>query len=192
MSATLTINLDKSIKSATVSASDNLSSQSPSGTASGGNGLDSESHGEESEAQKASLLQISRALQDAVEKLNKFCDDAFVEHKEQIARLAVEIARKILVKKVEEGDYEIESIVKEAIKNAPARQDVVVHLNPEDLSQYRRLQEAEANEAPAGVKFAPDINVGRAECVVETPKGIVESLIDRHLEQVGNALKKVK
>jgi hypothetical protein len=29
----------------------------------------------------------------------------------------------------------------------------------------------------------------RAECLLETPKGIVESLIDEHLERIGKALK---
>ena len=55
-----------------------------------------------------------------------------------------------------------------------------------------QLEEAAKGDSPAGVKFVPDTNVGRAECVVETPKGIVESLIDRHLDQVGSALKKVE
>ena len=192
MSATLTINLDKPIKSAAISAGDGISPHSPSVRGSGGNGLDSRSHGPELDAQKGSFPEVKEALQNAVERVNKFCEGAFVEHKEQIAKLAVEIARKILVKKVEEGDYKIELIVKEAIKNAPARQDVVVHLNPDDLAQYRQFQETGAGEVPAGVKFIPDANVGRAECVVETPKGIVESLIDRHLEQVCNALNKVQ
>ena len=32
--------------------------------------------------------------------------------------------------------------------------------------------------------------IGAAECVIETPKGKVESLIDEHLEQVARALSK--
>ena len=131
-------------------------------------------------------------LQEIVGKLNEFCEQAIAAHKEEIARLSVEIARKILVQKVENGDYEIESIVKEALSNAPARQDVVAHLNPEDLSQHQKLREDEPGEDLAGVKFVPDANIGRAECLLETPKGTIESLIDQHLEQVGNALKKVK
>jgi len=151
------------------------------------------------EAQKAAFSQVNQMLQAVVGKLNEFCEGAFASHKDEIARLSVEIARKILVQKVENGDYEIESIVKEALSNAPARQDVVAHLNPEDLSKYQELREAprapggdEPCEDFAGVKFVPDANIGRAQCLLETPKGIIESLIDQHLEQVGNALKKVK
>ena len=184
MSGTLTINLDRAIRSAT------LSGARP--TASANNGAGSVSSGGESEAQTASFLQINGALQDAVGKLNAFYEGAFVEHKEQISRLAVEIARKILVGKVEEGDYEIESIIKEAINNSPAQRDIVVRLNPEDLSQYEQLLEDGSIEGLSGVRFVADANIGRAECVLETPKGIIESLLEQHLEQVGKALKGVK
>lgn len=184
MSATLTINLGKAIKSVTISGASQM--------ACANNGAGSVSPGGESEAQKASFLQINGALQDAVGKLNDFYDGAFVEHKEDIARLAVEIARKILVGKVEDGDYEIESIVKEAISNAPARVDIVVHLNPDDLAQYEQLREEEPSGSLVGVKFVADASIGRAECVLETSKGIIESLIEQHLEQVGKALKGVK
>jgi len=142
--------------------------------------------------QQESLLQACHALQDAVNKVNEFQDNLIMEHKEQIAKLSVEIARKILVQKVQEKDYEIESIVKEALKNAPTHQDVVVHLNPEDLVQCQKLQQEGAGGILAGLKFVSDPNIGRAECLLKTPKGIIESVIDKHLEQIGQALKKAE
>jgi len=144
------------------------------------------------EAQESAFRQVNQMLKHTVAKLDKFFDRAFAAHKDEIARLSVEIARKILVQRVEDGDYDIESVVREAMNNAPARHDLVVHLNPEDLSQYDKLQKAEPGADLAGVKFVADANIGRAECLLETPRGIIESLIDQHLEQVGNALMKVK
>jgi flagellar biosynthesis/type III secretory pathway protein FliH len=137
-------------------------------------------------------MQICQALQDAINKVNELQENLFNEHKEQIAKLSVEIARKILVQKVQEKDYEIESIVKEALKNAPTRQDVVVHLNPEDLIQCQKLQQDDTTGTLAGVKFVSDPNIGRAECLLETPKGMIESFINEHLEQIGQALKKAE
>ena len=135
------------------------------------------------------MAQVCQALQDAVNKVNEFQENLFKEHKEQIAKLSVEIARKILVQKVQEKDYEIETIIEEALKNAPTRQDVVVHLNPEDLVQCQKVQQDDATGTLAGVKFVSDPNIGRAECLLETPKGIIESLIDERLERIGKALK---
>ena len=64
-----------------------------------------------------------------------------VEHRQAIAKLAVEIARKILAQKVKDGDYQIESIIQEALNNSPTRQDVVVRLNPQDLARCQQMQQ---------------------------------------------------
>lgn len=142
--------------------------------------------------EKVELSQICRTLGNIVSELNQFRDKIFAEHKESIARLSVEIARKILMQKVLKGDYEIESIIKEAIKIAPAHQDIVVHLNPDDLVRCQKLQQGDTADALAGIKLIADSNIGRAECLLETPKGVIESLIDKHLEQIGKALEKTE
>ena len=167
------------------------------GIKSGGGPVDAETGMEQNptqdlEAQRAAFSQASRMLSIAAAQLGQFCEKIFGEHAEEIARLSVEIAKKILVQKVQNGDYKIEAIVKEALKNAPTRQDVVVHLNPEDLAECQKAQEEEPAGALSGIKFVPDPNIGRAECVVESPKGIIQSLINEHLERVAKALKKTE
>jgi len=144
------------------------------------------------ELQKTSLAQVHQALQDAANKINELQENMFKQHKEQIAKLSVEIARKILVQKVQQGDYQIESIVKKALENAPTRQDIVVHLNPQDLIECQKLQQDDATGTLAGIKFVSDPNIGRAQCLLETPKGIIESLVDQHLEQIAKALNTVE
>jgi flagellar biosynthesis/type III secretory pathway protein FliH len=138
------------------------------------------------------LSQVFQAINGAVIKLNQLYDKIFVEQKEEIARLSVEIARKVLMQKVEDGDYKIESIIKEALINAPTRQDIVVHLNPEDLKECEQELKENPDDALTGVKFISDSNIGRAECLLESPKGIVESLINEHLERISKALRKTE
>ena len=182
MSRTITIQLEKSIASAKLQ-----------------NGAAGDATAASAEAKQAELLglqkespaQVCQALQDAVNKVNEFQENLFKEHKEQIAKLSVEIARKILVQKVQEKDYAIEPIIEEALKSAPTRQDVVVHLNPEDLVECQKVQQ-DASSTLADVKLISDPNIGRAECLLETPKGIIESLIDERLERIGKALETVE
>ena len=140
------------------------------------------------ETQKAALSQACQTLKGVIDKLNEFYDKVSTEAKGEIAKLSVEIARKILVQEVKKGDYEIESIVKEALKNAPTHQDIVVHLNPEDLVQCQKAQQDDSTGTLASIKFVSDPNIGRAECLLESPKGRIESLIEEHLEQIGKAL----
>jgi flagellar biosynthesis/type III secretory pathway protein FliH len=142
------------------------------------------------EAQKADYLQACEALNNVIAKLNQFCEKLFVDHREEIARLSVEIARKILMQKVESGDYDIEPIIKEALSNVPGSQDVVVHLNPADIEKYQNTQENEPSSVLTGIKLIPDLNIGRAECLLESPKGIIKSMIDDNLERIDKALEK--
>ncbi|MFZ2149373.1 MAG: FliH/SctL family protein [Sedimentisphaerales bacterium] len=186
MSQTLTIHLERPIASAKIMDD-----------SAGLGGVNSKANAEQiliqdSKAQKSAFSQACQALNAVAARLNECYEKVFVEHKEEIAKLSVEIARKILMQKVEDGAYEIESIVKEALNNAPTRQDIVVHLNPEDFAQCRKAQQDEAEGVLAGIKFVSDPKIGRAECLLESPKGIIESLINEHLEKVGKALKKAE
>jgi len=140
---------------------------------------------------KTAFSQACQVLNQVAAKLQESCADVFARHREEIAKLSVEIARKILMQKVEQGDYEIESIVKEALLHAPSRQDVVVRLNPEDLAQCLKAQQQdEQGGVLAGVQLVADPSIGRAECLLESPKGIIKSLIDENLERIGKALGK--
>ena len=140
------------------------------------------------ETQKLQYDKAMQAMEAAAKKLQLVYEKMIVEHRQAIAKLSVEIARKILSQKVKDGDYQIESIVQEALNNAPARQNIVVRLNPQDLAKCQQMQQGDS--ALASVKLVADPGIGPAECVVETPKGKVESLIDGHLEQVTRALSK--
>jgi len=186
MSRTLEINLERPIVSVKISDDSALPSCESKKADAG------QIATQDLQAQKAVFSQACQALNVAVARLNQFYDELFAGHREEIARLSIEIARKVLMKKVQDGDYEIESIIKEALKNAPTRQDVVVHLNPEDHILCQKAQQDEPNGDLAGIKLVSDPNIGRAECLLETPKGIIESLIEEHLERIGKALEKAE
>lgn len=145
---------------------------------------------QELDAQKSVFLQACRILNEVISKLDQFYGRIFAEHREELARLSIEIARKILMQKVQKGDYEIESIIKEALNKAPANQDVIVHLNPEDMEKCLKAQQDEQGGVLSGIKLISDPEVGRAECILESPKGIIKSLIEDSLERIGKALEK--
>lgn len=187
MLQTFTVQLDKPI--ASVKMLDSYSGSAfGDGLEGGAGGAEQVKLMQDLENQRTELSHLLLMLKGLVDKLNQFYENVFAEHKEEIAKLSMEIARKILVRKVQEKDYEIESIIQEALKNAPTRQDVVVHLNPEDLVQYQKVQQDGSTEALAGIKFISDPSIGRAECLLETPKGIIKSSVDEHLERIGKAL----
>jgi flagellar biosynthesis/type III secretory pathway protein FliH len=141
---------------------------------------------EDLKKQKAAYQQACEAVESIAERLKEGCETIFSQRSEEIAKLAVEIARKVLMRSVEDGDYKIENIITELLQNAPSQQGLVVHLNPKDLAAIQQS----GTEAFGGITFVPDNNIKRAECILENPKWIIKSLIDEHLEQIERALRK--
>lgn len=146
---------------------------------------------QELESQTQLFTQAYDTFQTLIAKLNRTSNDLYMEHKEEIAKLSVEIARKVLCKRIEDGDYDIEQIIKDTLSNAPASDNLTLHLNPEDLAMLKSAsKELGRDIVQDGVRLIADANMGRAECLLESPKGKIESRINENLEQIANALKK--
>jgi flagellar biosynthesis/type III secretory pathway protein FliH len=134
------------------------------------------------------LGRLCAALETAHRRLDAFYADTICSQAQCVANLSVRIAEKILFREISSGNYDIDKIVAEALKAAPTRQNLVIHLNPEDLEQYTRMVQDGRIKTPAGVKLTADETIERAECVVETGQGTIEYFIDEHLRQIGEAL----
>ena len=187
MSDMLTLKLAKPIDSIKVTESQAMAVEPGTSPADLQGDIEGEAQ-DDLEIQKQRYEQAMQVIEAAAEKLHRVYEKMIVEHRQAIAKLAVEIARKILAQKVKDGDYQIELIIQEALNNSPTRQNVVVRLNPQDLARYQQMQQGDG--AFASVKLVADPDIGPAQCVIDTPKGKVESLIDEHLEQVARALAK--
>jgi flagellar assembly protein FliH len=146
----------------------------------------------ELQQQKDDLARLVETVNGVAAGLHKSYEQMLASNHGEIAKLAIEIARKILMSKAGKGDYEIQAIVEEALKQAPTRQNVVVRLHPEDLPRCQQLQRDNPQSPLAELEFAADWSIGRGECLVETPKGIVPSFIEEHLEHISGALQKVQ
>jgi flagellar biosynthesis/type III secretory pathway protein FliH len=141
------------------------------------------------EAEVQSLRLARKSLEAAAAAVQAIHEKMVAEQAQQIAHLAVEIARKILKSSVERGNYDIQAVVEEALKQAPMKHNVRVHLHPEDLANCKAIQEADGGGPLGAAELVADAGVGRAECVIETPKGSVESLIEEHLARVEEVLR---
>jgi flagellar biosynthesis/type III secretory pathway protein FliH len=138
------------------------------------------------------LARLCGTVRSITDKLSKVYEETITRNQSDIARLAVEIARKVVMCKVASGDYDVQTIIEEALKRAPTHQNVVVRVNPDDLPQCQRLQHDHPDGPLAGLEFVADWSIARADCLVETPKGIIKSFVEQHLERIGEALMQVE
>ena len=176
----LTVNITGSINSV-----DMVDDSGGVGTLEGAPGQE----GASQEAQNENVNRLCTVLSQSAEDLQNFQEELFSSHRDQIIRLSIEIAKKILIKDTQERNYDIEKILGDALKTAPSQQDVVVRLNPADLQEYQRITNDSEGSAIANMQLIADPGIGLAECVVETNKGMVEYLIEEHLNQISKALK---
>ncbi len=146
----------------------------------------------ETQQQKAELTQLCSTLKSIVDTLSQFQDSAFVAHKEDIAKLSVEIARRVLAQKIQEGDYEIESIIRQAMEGLTVKQDVVVRLNPADHTRIEQLLKSSEFSDFKRLAFVPDEKIKQAECILETQRGTIEALIEEKLQRIAEVLKKAQ
>jgi len=142
----------------------------------------------ELEHRAAAFEEAVRGLDAVTAELRRYQEGVFAAHRREIARLSVEIARRVLSQQVGEGDYKIEAIIAEAVGHLSGARDMVVYVNPEDLAACRKAFAEGESDLPPGLRFVADGQLGRAECRVESEKGRVESLIESHLEQIAKAL----
>jgi len=144
------------------------------------------------EQREETLTQLCGTLNSITGKLNDLYQETITQNRGDIAKLAVEIARKILNWKVEAGDYNIRATIEEALKSAPTRQELVVRVNPEDLPRCQQLQQKNPDGQFAELNLIGDWGVDRAGCLVETPKGVVRSFVEEHLGRIAEALEKAQ
>lgn len=143
-------------------------------------GLEAELAGKQQEI--ANLLRIADTM---AGKLKQIYESNVSQYRQEMAELAVEIARRILNNKVEEGDYQIENIISDALETAPENTDVEVHINPQDLQQL-----AGAGNKFEGLEMVSDVSIKRGDCLIKTPQGVVKSLMEEKLKKITETLKR--
>ena len=144
------------------------------------------------EGREQNLTQLCGTLSNIVGQLNDLHQETIAQNRSNIAKLAVEIARKILGSRIQKGDYDIHTVIEEALKRAPTHQDLIVRVNPEDLPRCQQLQQEHPDSQFAELNLVADSAVDLAGCLIETPKGIVQSFVEEHLDRIGEALEKAQ
>ena len=143
---------------------------------------------QEVDSLKQSLKQLVSAIQDGVVELEKLQQQSIMENQQQIGLLAVGIAKKILVKEIEESKYDIKSIIETTLQAAPSRENVTVRLSPVDYAGLNEILKSEPDGKLENITFESDEAIQPAQCILETPKGLVEYFIDDQLQRVVQAL----
>ncbi len=143
----------------------------------------------ELDSTRAQVQRMVRQLDEAAAQIRAFQEEQLHACRDQVIRLAVGIAERILLKQIASGEYDIERIVTETLAQAPTGRKIVVRLHPADLETLKQLVADGGTEALQHIEMVADPQLGRAECVVDNEQVTLEHRVDEHLRQIEQALK---
>ncbi len=139
------------------------------------------------EAVKKELEAPVTALAQAVEEIAGIKEKWLRRFTPQIVQLALEMAEKIVGKRVEEDPQIIASVLDRARAAVPQGKNVRIFLNPADYHVLLDLRPdllRGNGRAPANMEMVPSDDVDRGGCRVETDAGIVDATIGTQLEEI--------
>ena len=110
--------------------------------------------------------------------------------RDDLVRLSIRIARKIIGREIESVDRTASDLVVQAVRGLHHEGRIRVHLRPEDLEKVQRERGRLVDEIGGHVEIElvqnPDIASGG--CRVETPFGIVDASLETQLRVLEDAL----
>lgn len=146
--------------------------------------------GEQARQEHTGLLTEARkTLEDAADERDKIIRGA----EDEIAQLAVAVARKIIFREMSSDQSIIGDIVTEAIKKVTDREEITVKVNPADLDQVLGRQD-ELTGTVKGIrklKIMADNAVSQGGCFIETSNGTVDARLESQLAEIQQSLLEV-
>jgi flagellar assembly protein FliH len=138
-------------------------------------------------ASVAAALAAVQGLADAVAGRRAVMED---EATEQAARLAMEVAAKLVRAELTTAPERVVDVVRAAIRRASDRAAITVMVHPDDLSVCREAA-GEIMERMGGIgvlEVVDEPRMDRGSCIVRTPNGDVDARFSSQLERVLEAL----
>ncbi len=135
------------------------------------------------------LSQWNQAVMSALQAHDKLLGDS----EEQLLRLAVHIAEKIIGEQIRSHPETIVDIVREALKSVRQERSLTIQVNPEHLEIVRqrlaRLEEIVG--IGRQIQIVPNPSLGAGGCIVESELGVIDARLETQLKCLEEALLRV-
>lgn len=141
------------------------------------------------EALDAEVALAMRAITAAAQAIQQSETRWVGNAEENIAALAVMVARHIVQREVLVDPSFLHDMVTRALAEYPVDQELTVRLHPQDLQACRSvLEQSEGAVAGRTIRWIPDPSILRGGCLTEGRERIIDGRIDTALERVYRAI----
>ncbi|CAG0993056.1 FliH/SctL family protein [Geobacter sp.] len=136
------------------------------------------------------LANVFKSLRDGVTALTGLRSRVLKESEEDLLKLAVMIARKIVQQEIAQEPAILASLIAAAVGGCTDRDRVVVRLNPDDYTvvaaNRQTFLSSLGDDLP--ITLTPDEGVGPGGCLVETATGTIDARIESQLDEIYRTL----
>jgi flagellar assembly protein FliH len=136
------------------------------------------------------LSNVFKSLRRAIDEVTSLREEIFRESEEDLLKLSILVARKIIQQEISEDRRILTRIVATALENAAQRDDVIVRLNPEDyrLVTTHRQHYLQGIGDGKDLSLKPDESVSLGGCVIDTVMGEIDARLESQLDEIHKRL----
>jgi flagellar assembly protein FliH len=148
---------------------------------------------EGAEFQKKEMQPVMNAISTMTKTIPLIRKDIIAKTEEQIVKLSLAIAEKILNQEVATNKEVVLGVVKGALRNISETEGMKIRLNPQDLSYIMEVKKdfLQSVDGVRNVVFEEDVSVKRGGAVVETMFGEVDARLESQLKEIEAAMLKL-
>ena len=137
---------------------------------------------------KEKIESVFNNLQNVVSELAKLRKQIFNDSEQEIVKLALAIARKIVCHEIKLNKDTVIDVTREALKRVEAHEKIKIRMKPDDLECFENLDPNQIcnNE---NVTFEAEETISSGGCIVETDAGDFDARIEKQLQAIEKALR---
>jgi len=132
------------------------------------------------------LLTVCDSLRTAAEELHALREKVVRESEDEIIKLIMMVAAKVIQREVAQDRQRIlADVVKAATANISARDEVFIHLHPDDYAHVTTRKDSLHKESlPERTQFKSDPDVLPGGCRIDTEMGTIDASFDSQLDEI--------
>ena len=119
-------------------------------------------------------------------ELSGFKNTLRAQVEEEVVRLAVAVARKIVCREITLDATIIQTLVRVALERVSGKSRVIVHLSPVDYEYMLAKRDELAQIRGQEITFTPDNTITQGGCLIQTENGDIDARIEEEFHEVEN------
>jgi flagellar assembly protein FliH len=132
------------------------------------------------------LANVFKALRDAVEELSGLRSQVLRESEEDLLKLAILVARKVIHQEIATDRLILSKIVAAAVSSTSERDEIVIRLNPDDYRLVNAHKSLYLNGLSADrfLELKSDDTIALGGCIIDTVMGEVDARTDAQVDEI--------